>query len=53
MQIPTGRRFVFQWLKLYFNVRALIFYDCEGSSQPIEHAKKYGINIFDYEGHNL
>jgi len=53
-------RIVFTWLKPYFNIRALIFYVCEGSSQPIanflfitKHAKNYGISIFDYEGHNL
>ncbi len=41
---------------MQFNIRPLIFYVCEGSSQPIEpikHAKKYRINIFYYEGHNL
>jgi len=46
----TGWRVIFSWLKPYCNVRALIFYVCEGSSQniePIKHAKKYGINIFD------
>jgi len=51
-----GWRVVFTWLKPYFNVHALIFNMCEGSSQPnepIKHAKNYCINIFDYEGHNL
>jgi len=52
----TGWRVVFTWLKPYFNISALIFYVCEGSSQtiePIKLAKNYGIDIFDYEGHNL
>ncbi len=43
---------VFTWLKPYFNVRALILYECEGSSQPIEpieHANNFDINIFDFE----
>jgi len=31
---------VFTWPKPYFNVHALIFYMCEGSSQAITHAKK-------------
>ncbi len=51
---------IFTWLKPYFNIRALIFYMCEGSSQPIansifitKHAKNYGINNIDYEGHNI
>jgi len=44
---------IFIWLKLYFNIYALIFYLCEGLSQPIAKCKNYGINIFDYEGHNL
>jgi len=44
---------VFKWPKPYFNVCALIFYMCEGSSQAIKDAKNYGINIFDYEGHDL
>ncbi len=44
---------IFTWPKPYFNVHALIFYVCEGSSQAIKHAKKYGSNIFEYEGHDL
>jgi len=51
-----GGHIVYTWLKLYFNILALIFYKCEGSSQPIEpikHAKNYVIDIFDYEGHDL
>ncbi len=46
----------FTWLKPYFNISALIFYVCEESSQPtepIKHANYYGIDIFDYEGHDL
>jgi len=49
--------------KPYFNVHALIFYVCEVSSQVILGArsfidienmqKNYGINVFDYEGHDL
>jgi len=39
---------IFTWPKTYFNVRALIFYVCEGSNQAIKNAKNYGINIFDY-----
>jgi len=41
----------FIWLKLYFNIRAVIFYMCEGSSQL--HEKNYGINIFHHEDQNL
>ncbi len=44
---------VFKWSKPYFNVCALILYVCEGSSQAITHAKNYGINIFEYKGHDL
>ncbi len=40
-----------------FYVCTLIYvYVCEGSSQPIAQLnmpKNYGLNIFDYEGHNL
>ncbi len=38
MQMRAGTplcHVVFTWLKPYFNVRALIFFMCEGSSQPI------------------
>ncbi len=31
----TGRHVIFTWLKPYVNVRPLIFYVCEVSSQPI------------------
>jgi len=54
--LGLGRFVVFTWPKPYFNISALIFYVCEESSQPtepIKHAKNYGIDIFDYEGHDL
>ncbi len=48
---------VLSFYKLYLSVCALIFYVCEGLSQPIANRlnmqKNYGIDIFDYEGHNL
>jgi len=56
LQIRAGC-IIFTWLKPYFIVCALIFYVCEGLSQPIANQlnmqKYYGINIFDYEGHYL
>ena len=42
-------RVVFTWLKLYFNVPALIFYVCEGLSQPIANQlnmQKIMVSIF-------
>jgi len=41
-----GVHVVFTWPKPYFNVCALIFYACEGSSQAIKHAKKIMVSIF-------
>jgi len=40
MRANTSGHFFFTWLKLYFNVRDLIFYVCEGSSQPIANQLK-------------
>jgi len=40
---------IFTWLKLYFNVRVIIFYMCEGSSQPIANQlsiQKIMVSIF-------
>ncbi len=51
-----GQAHHFYMAQAVSSVRALRFYVCEGSSQPIEpikHAKNYGIDIFDYEGHDL
>jgi len=52
--VNMGGCVAFTWLKLYFNVCALIFYVCEGSSQSIPNQlnmqKNNRINIFDYEG---
>jgi len=56
----AGARFhvsmpVFMQLKSNYNVPALIFLisTVEEWSQPTKHAKQnFGINIFDYEGHN-
>jgi len=46
----TGRHIVFTWLRLYFNIDAIIFYVCEGLSQPIANQlnmqTNYGNNIF-------
>jgi hypothetical protein len=45
----TGGRVIFTWLKLFFNICAIIFYVYEGSSQPIEpikHAKKLWYQYF-------
>jgi hypothetical protein len=52
MRKNMGVLVIFTLPKPYFNVHALIFYVCEGSSQAIKHAKNYPINIFDYEGHS-
>jgi hypothetical protein len=41
-----GVRGILTWPKPYFNVRALIFYVWERSSQAIKYTKNYGINIF-------
>ncbi len=41
-----GEHIVFTWPKPYFNVHALIFYVCEGSSQAIKHAKKLWYQYF-------
>jgi len=40
---------IFTWLKPYFNIPSLIFYVCEGSSQPIENQlnmQKIMVSIF-------
>jgi hypothetical protein len=42
---------VFKWLQPYFNVCGLIFYMCEGFSEPIANQLNYGMDIFDHEGH--
>ncbi len=44
----TGWRIVFTWLKLYFNICALIFYVCEGLSQPREPIKQFKILWYRY-----
>jgi len=38
-------RVVFTWLKLYFKVPVLIFYVCEGLSQPIANSKHAKIMV--------
>ncbi len=52
----TGMPFFYP-AQAIFKDRVLIFYVCEGSSQPIANQlnmpKNYGINIFDFEGHDL
>ncbi len=37
---------IFIWLKLYFNIQDLIFYVCEGLSQPIAKCKKIMVSIY-------